>query len=112
MKQTETAILLKTIKTAYPYFEITKEVAGLWHEFMKDITMQQAQINLRDHIRSSKFAPTIADIVRHDPNQYVNYDQLRQETQVYLQGKSERQQQAVAMPEHIKKFLLKGGDPE
>lgn len=67
MKQTDTAKMLIIIKTAYPNFEVNESTPKLWHEFMQHMDFEKAQRNLREHIMSNRFPPTIADIVRYDP---------------------------------------------
>lgn len=109
MKQTETARFLAVVKTAYPHFEISNEVARLWHEFLEEIDYQTAQANLREHIKSSRFPPTIADIVRNDPQQFVDHEQLKLETESRLAEMEEWQQQAIDCPAHRIPKLLKGG---
>ncbi|THF83716.1 replicative helicase loader/inhibitor [Cohnella fermenti] len=67
MNKQETAKLLSVIKIAYPSFEITQPLASLWLEFLKQVPFDRAQVHLNEHIASSRFPPTIADIVRYDP---------------------------------------------
>ncbi|MDR6884883.1 replicative helicase loader/inhibitor [Bacillus sp. 3255] len=62
MKQTETAKFLAGIKTFFPNFVITAAVTQGWHVMLEDISYEQAQANLFQHIKINRFPPTIADI--------------------------------------------------
>lgn len=110
MKQTETAKLLAAIKTFFPNFEITAAVTHGWHSMLEDMSFERAQQNLAQYIKTSRFPPTIADIRCEDANQFVDYEQLRQETQIYLQEREERQQRAIDCPPHLRVAFLTAGD--
>lgn len=105
MKQTETANFLAMIKTAYPFFEVTAAGTKLWHMMLQDIDFKTAQYRLAHHIRTSKFAPTISEIVQ-DPEGEPSFYELQrieeQQEQLMLQ---EYYEQAVPMPQHIKEKL-------
>ncbi|MGO4181837.1 replicative helicase loader/inhibitor [Paenibacillus sp. TAF43_2] len=102
MKQTETAQLLAVIKTAYQNFLVTDQAVRLWHEYMKEISFSSAQKNLQEHIRSNRFPPTIADIVRHDPNQFTDHQRLELETEERFALMDEWEQKATDIPEHVR----------
>jgi hypothetical protein len=109
MKQQETAQFLAVVKTAYPHFDISEEVVRLWHQFLSAISFVTAQKNLNDHIASNRFPPTIADIVRKDPNQYVDYAQLREETEERLIQLEQGDPLAIDCPPHLLPKSLKSG---
>jgi hypothetical protein len=102
--------LLALISSAYPMVELTDEQDRLWTEMLSDVPFERAQRNLREHIRSSRFPPTVADIVRHDPNQFVNYERLKEETALRFEQMDEWEQQAVPLPERLQPKLLRGGE--
>lgn len=56
--------LAMAIKTYYPRDNMlpTKESMQLWYDALKDIDYQSACIGLKNHVVTSKFPPTIADI--------------------------------------------------
>lgn len=107
MKQTETANFLAMIKTAYPFFEITGPGTKLWHMMLQDIDSRTAQSRLVNHIRTSKFAPTIADIVQAPAteDQPSFYDLLREEEQQEQLALQAYDEKAVPMPDHIRERL-------
>lgn len=103
MKQTETANFLAMIKTAYPFFEVTEAGVRLWHTMLSDLDYKTAQKRLANHIRSSKFAPTIAEIVNPAPSEEKSFYELqRAEEEVERLALAEYNEKAVPMPEHIR----------
>ncbi|MDF9845117.1 MULTISPECIES: replicative helicase loader/inhibitor [unclassified Paenibacillus] len=102
MKQTEMANFLNMIKTAYPFFEITEPGVKLWHLMLQDLEYKEAQGRLARHIRSSKYAPTIAELLADDQASEPSfYEVLRleeEEDHLLLEAYN---QTAVPMPDHI-----------
>ncbi|OKP97744.1 hypothetical protein A3849_13640 [Paenibacillus sp. P46E] len=96
------ANFLAMVKTAYPYFEITEPGVKLWHLMLQDLDYKDAQGRLVRHIRSSKFAPTIAELLADDqapePSFYEVLRLEEQEDQLLFEAYS---QTAVPMPDHI-----------
>lgn len=101
MKQTETANFLAMIKTAYPFFEITEPGTRLWHMMLQDIDSKTAQVRLANHIRTSKFPPTISEIVQAAEEEPSYYDLLREEEQQEQLALEAYNEKAVPMPDHI-----------
>lgn len=64
MDQKETAKFLKQIIGAYPSFEPTVERMEIWGRLLKEIDYDLAIKRLDNHVRVSKFPPTIAEILR------------------------------------------------
>jgi hypothetical protein len=110
LKKTETAQFLAVVKTAYPAFEITAASTRLWHELLIELDYEVAKNRLQEHIRSNRYPPTIADIVRHDPNQFVDYERMKEETAQRFKEMDEWEQQAIPLPEHLMPKLLRGGE--
>jgi len=42
--------------------ELTSEKIDLWHELLSDIDYEAAQKAVKEHIKTSRFIPTVADI--------------------------------------------------
>ncbi|WP_370874777.1 replicative helicase loader/inhibitor [Paenibacillus tundrae] len=70
--------ILAVVVTAYPTVELTDEMATLWEQMLSDVTFESAQRSLKQHIKTSKWPPTIADI---RANTSTANDILRIETQ-------------------------------
>ncbi|MFC3768318.1 replicative helicase loader/inhibitor [Paenibacillus sp. GCM10012303] len=64
MNKEETVKLLSLVTTAYPTVELTNERIALWSEMLRGVPLAAALPALREHILSSHFPPTIADIIR------------------------------------------------
>lgn len=62
MTRDETKTLLKTILLAYPNFDISAEKVDLWAKMLTDVTFANAERNTLQHIKTSRYAPTIAEI--------------------------------------------------
>lgn len=62
MNKAEVKELLKEIVVAYPNFEVPEPRFMLWCELMADISFKTARERLREHIKTNRFPPTIADI--------------------------------------------------
>lgn len=109
MNQKETSSLLAVIKAAFPEFEITPEVIRVWHGFLQEVTYPRAQANLHEYIKTSRFAPRIADVIREDdstgPQSVYEVQRLEaQQAALELQEYHEREN-AKPMPEHVARKL-------
>lgn len=54
--------ILETIAESYSNFDLTKKKAEVWSEFLSDMPYEKVKTKLHDHIRTSKFPPSIAEI--------------------------------------------------
>ncbi|MGN7359972.1 replicative helicase loader/inhibitor [Paenibacillus sp. SAF-054] len=106
MKQTETASFLAMIKTAYPFFEVTEPGVRLWHMMLANLDYKTAQSRLADHIRSSRFAPTISEIVNPIAQEEKSFYELQraeeEADQLALEAYKEK---AIPMPDHIRERI-------
>jgi hypothetical protein len=74
MNKTEVKNLVKQIILAYPNFEIKPDARfKLWCDMLADVPYDRAIDNLKDHIKTNRFAPTIADI-RGIPKNQKKFD--------------------------------------
>lgn len=62
MEKHEVKKLLEQITGLYPSVKLSTDTAAIWAECLADISYNQARHNLIEHVKSSKFTPTIADI--------------------------------------------------
>ncbi|MDF2651407.1 MAG: hypothetical protein K0Q73_7212 [Paenibacillus sp.] len=98
MNKAEVAKLFMIMTYSYPNFDYDETKVTIWYDFLKDYPFEHAQENLKNHINQSAFQPTIADIkklTRKDPDQYVDYEKLRSETQYNLALMDEWQRSAT-----------------
>lgn len=60
----EFAIITDAIKTYYPKDNMfpTEQAMGLWYDALKDLDYKMAEMQIKKHISTSKYPPTIADI--------------------------------------------------
>lgn len=62
MNKSQVLSILETIAESYSNFDLTKKKAEVWSEFLSDMPYEKVKSKLHDHIRTSKFPPTIAEI--------------------------------------------------
>src|SRR5690606_187604 len=96
--------LLAVCSTAYPTMTINDQVIELWKQMLIDVDAELASLNLKQHIMTSKFPPTIADIARQPARSF--YDNDKQLAQKHITMIEDSARTAVPMPEHIRKELL------
>lgn len=78
MERQQVIDLFKTIKLAYPAFDVSTEKVNLWYEIMKKMDYEAVNSRLKQHILSSEYAPKIAEI-SVKPRQVNTYlEQLKQ----------------------------------
>lgn len=71
--------ILSLVTAAYPTVQLSKEIVNLWTTMLLDVSFDNAVLNMERHIKTSKYAPTIAEIRGNlSP---LSVDRLRQETQ-------------------------------
>lgn len=63
MTREEFKNIVKAIRGTYPSSPInTQQIFDLWYEMLKDLDYQTVTNNLQRHIRTNKFAPTVAEL--------------------------------------------------
>ena len=64
MNRKEFKVLMDAMRSYYPREKLipTKEAAELWYDALKDLEFPRAMTALQEHVQSSKWSPTIADI--------------------------------------------------
>lgn len=93
------------IITAYPVVQMNDDIVDMWTKMLSDIPIELAVKNLEQHIKTSKYPPTIADI-RGGENSAspLSVDRLRRETEERFRLMDQWEQNACPRP------LLKDGD--
>ncbi|QJD87592.1 replicative helicase loader/inhibitor [Cohnella herbarum] len=95
MKETEVIKIMAMITTAYPSREWDEKQTKLWVEMLTGTPYYIAQDNVVEHIKTSKFPPTIAEVIQYEP-------EISMDPEIYHRNKQIAHQQWVAA----------GGDPE
>jgi hypothetical protein len=55
--------VLKYVKGAYNRFEINEEMPKVYFDFLKGEEFEKVMHRLKEHIKKSKFEPTISDLL-------------------------------------------------
>ena len=74
MTRDEFKIIVKAIKGAYARCPITtQQIFDEWYMLLGDMDYLTVSRNLQRHIRTNKFAPTIAELRNEMPNGFRNF---------------------------------------
>lgn len=74
MTRDEFKILVKAIRGAYAKCPITtQQIFDEWYTMLGDMDYTTVSRNLQRHIRTNKFAPTIAELRNEMPNGFSNF---------------------------------------
>jgi len=105
--QAEVVKLFKAITMSYPAFRVpddmAKEQVMHWYQHLKDIPFDVAMQNLREHIHTERFPPTIADI-RRGYSEESNVPGV-EETKEWLAELDRLRERAVPMPDYVREEL-------
>lgn len=104
MTEIEVKKLFLIINNTYHGFVFDEHKVKIWSDLLRNVDFQLAQKNLRSHIMTEKFPPTIADIAKKpEPKGPIPN---AEETRLMLeQREREWKQKAVPMPEYVKERL-------
>lgn len=93
MIKKETFVLMESIQQFFPHFEITQSKIDLWQKALSDIDYETADSHLMIYVKSNKYAPTIADIVKEPKEEDFARRSIpsASETKEYLKGISDNQ---------------------
>lgn len=81
--------------------EISDEQSELWIDMLQDVSFEVGIKNIREHIGSSRYPPTIADIIRKDPNHFYDHEQLQLETEERFRLLKEWERNATDPPKEL-----------
>lgn len=84
MNRIQVKQLFLIINNCYPNFSTDDIKAEIWLDLLKDFPFETAQENLRHHIKSSQYVPTPHNILRYDPEQFVDHEQQKLDTKERL----------------------------
>ena len=76
--------ILYKASAAYPHIAISKETLVVWVEQLSEVPFESGVNHLNQHIKSSNYFPSIADIIKRDPDSFVDYNQLKLDTERLL----------------------------
>jgi hypothetical protein len=107
MRKTELIQLLTQIKLGFPNFLWNEEVEAFWFRHLENVPFERAQRNLDSHVITSTYEPKIADVVRHDPQQYVDHEQQKLETRAFLDKVDEWREIPPISPERLEEIRRK-----
>lgn len=75
-------MILLQIQAVFPSFDLNSDAVRVWTSFLMEADAEMAAQNLKEHIKGSKFAPTIHDIVK--PNEHILAERDKERTRTML----------------------------
>lgn len=99
MKKTEVLIIMRAIQNYYPNFKITEEKRDFWAKAMQGMDASLVEKKLLQHVKESRFTPTIADISA--------YPKKRDKTIMRIEQYNQKAISQGEIPEHLKKEMGK-----
>lgn len=97
MNTTQTISLMKRVTNAYPNLVLTADMMLDYSDMLEDMPFDLALKNVNEHIKTSRFAPTIAEI----RGGYTDaHERQKRETQEYIRQQQERK--PIPVPPEIK----------
>lgn len=82
MERQDALKLFKKLASSYPSWKVDRDIAENWLEELQEAESENCWANAKEHIRESKFAPSIAEIVK--PNARIVADREIQRTRQML----------------------------
>lgn len=104
MEREDAKRLFKKIAASYPNWKVDRDIAEVWIDELVAADPEHAWANANEHIRESKFAPTIAEIVK--PNSRIEANREIERTRQYLKEQEEHEKN-IAPPPWVKEGIDK-----
>lgn len=96
MEREDAKKLFKKIAASYPSWKVDRTVAENWLEELEQADAEHCWANAREHIRESKFAPSIAEVIK--PNARIEADREIERTRKMLDEQDRIRQSASSEP--------------
>ena len=101
MNESEVRKLFLIIENTYHGFSYDDMKVAIWLDLLRDVPFELAQRNLRKHIMTEKFPPTVAELSRK-PEHDGPYIPGAEETRLMLEARDKEWSKAVPMPSGLK----------
>lgn len=82
MERQDAIKLFKKLASSYPNWKVDRDIAENWFEELQQADSEHCWANAKEHIRESKFAPAIAEIVK--PNSRIESEREKERTRKML----------------------------
>ncbi|WP_025720264.1 hypothetical protein [Paenibacillus sp. 1-18] len=96
MEREDAKKLFKKLAASYPSWKVDRTIAENWLEELEPADADHCWANAREHIRESKFAPSIAEIIK--PNARIEADREIERTRKMLEEQDRIRQSASSEP--------------
>lgn len=106
MERDEIVDLMDLISDCNQNFIYTDEKLNTWHELLKDYPAERAVKNLKEFLKTSSYIPTPADIIKHEPEVFADYDKYRIDTIAFLE-----QRKQMRLEKRLNPKLTSGVNP-
>ncbi|MFD2752418.1 hypothetical protein ACFSUM_18695 [Virgibacillus siamensis] len=88
MDREEAKKIFKKLAASYPSWKVDKEIAENWIEELEEADPEHAWANVKQHIRESKYAPSLSEIIQKNPE--VNAEREKERTRKMLDAPVKR----------------------
>lgn len=96
MDREEAKRIFRRLAASYPSWKVDKDIAEIWIEELQEADVEHAWANTKEHIKTSKYAPSIAEIVR--PNSDVEARRSIERTRQRNKEKEEHSKDIAPAP--------------
>ncbi|MGM1048366.1 MAG: replicative helicase loader/inhibitor [Bacillota bacterium] len=104
MDRDEAKKVFRRLAASYPNWKVDKDIAEIWIEELQEADAEHVWANAKEHIKSSKFAPTIAEIVRPNSDVYAEREKERTRQRIMEQQQREKE---IGVPPWVKEGIDK-----
>lgn len=105
MNKQELFKVLDNVHEYYDRFEVTQKRIDSWHEILKDYDFNVVMKNLKKYSTTSKFPPTIADLLEGQYRELRPYDLTPEEIKAKQQAELDLEKQKELVKEQNKEFM-------
>ncbi|PWW37352.1 MULTISPECIES: hypothetical protein [Paenibacillus] len=96
MEKQDALKLFKKLASSYPSWKVDRDIAENWLEELLEADSESCWANAKEHIKESKFAPSIAEIVK--PNARIAAEREKQRTREMLDEQDRLRQTVPSDP--------------
>jgi hypothetical protein len=96
MERQDAIKLFKKLASSYPSWKVDRDIAENWLEELEQAESESCWANAKEHIRESRFPPTIAEIVK--PNARIAAEREKQRTRAMLDEQDRLRSEVPSVP--------------
>ncbi|MFS8215645.1 hypothetical protein [Paenibacillus sp. S29] len=103
MDREEAKKIFKKLAASYPSWKVDKDIAESWIEELETADAENCWANVSEHIRTSKFAPSLAEIIR--PNERIEAKREIERTREMIRRQDEERKDIPKDPPWVREGI-------